>query len=138
MACVCRPVTSTLPKPPALSAPQKRPPSTVVTCEPRTTTTSSSSNDIDININIDNQLNNNWITSSNNSSTKTNQCSNTNIEKVTKLSKLFNSFSHHSSMKCECNCLILYLSRFIFLFVFCCCLLMLEFLFLFFRYIETF
>lgn len=40
LACVCRPVTSTLPKPPTLSsAPQKRSPSMVVTCEPRTTST---------------------------------------------------------------------------------------------------
>lgn len=48
LACVCRPVTSTLPKPPPLSAPQKRPTSmVVVTSEPRTT--------------IDKRLNNNWI-----------------------------------------------------------------------------
>lgn len=37
LACVCRPVSSSLPKPTALAAPQKRPPSMVVTSEPRTT-----------------------------------------------------------------------------------------------------
>lgn len=66
LACVCRPVTSTLPKPPALSAPQKRPTSTVVTCEPRTTS--------------DNRLNNNWIDSTN---------PKLNIEKVTNSNYMF-------------------------------------------------
>lgn len=37
LACVCRPVNSSLPKPPISSAPQKRPP-IVVTCEPRIAT----------------------------------------------------------------------------------------------------
>lgn len=47
LACVCRPVTSTLPKPPASSMPQKRPPTTVVvTCEPRTASSTPSKNDM--------------------------------------------------------------------------------------------
>lgn len=66
LACVCRPVTSTLPKPPALSAPQKRPTSMVVTSEPRTT--------------IDKRLNNNWIEIE---SPEVNNNVQTNNEKVT-------------------------------------------------------
>lgn len=37
LSCVCRPVNSSLPKPPLAMAPQKRP-SIVVTCEPRIAT----------------------------------------------------------------------------------------------------
>lgn len=37
LSCVCRPVNSSLPKPPLAMAPQKRPP-IVVTCEPRIAT----------------------------------------------------------------------------------------------------
>ena len=37
LACVCRPVSSSLPKAPISSAPQKRQPN-VVTCEPRIAT----------------------------------------------------------------------------------------------------
>lgn len=37
LSCVCRPVNSSLPKPPLAMAPQKRP-SMVVTCEPRIAT----------------------------------------------------------------------------------------------------
>lgn len=39
LACVCRPVTGSLTKPPSNLAPQKRP--IVVTCEPRITSTAS-------------------------------------------------------------------------------------------------
>lgn len=38
LACVCRPVNSSLPKPPLSSMPQKRPQQIVVTCEPRIAT----------------------------------------------------------------------------------------------------
>lgn len=54
LACVCRPVSSALPKPSALTAPQKRPPSMVVTCEPRTTSANLLNNN-----NCENQHNSN-------------------------------------------------------------------------------
>lgn len=54
LACVCRPVSSALPKPSALTAPQKRPSSMVVTCEPRTTSANLLNNN-----NCENQQNSN-------------------------------------------------------------------------------